>query len=509
MHQLEDEGRKRKETREHSSAEEVQMQSWRGKRKSEASSEGMMNGNSVNIRVRQVEYAKYGVVEGSMLVRGRGPSNTCMVVSKGWPSWAFGAMGVGLDLRYILLLSGEWEETLARMYPEVVVINCGASNEGCGVRMVELDKVDVCFSDVDPPGRLNIWELAGCSVITSRRCRRVPKGWNEEVSGVCHTDCGGVTDFRGHVHVYTRDLNNMHLPFQPVTISGKRDLSSILDSRARHGTPCQPPGEVRLGELAVREVPGGRGAYHGGGWLPWGERSLRVITPNEFSQTKWCKRKLSDEEWLQVLDVPVSVIKGLSQSEKTKVVADASVLPVKVLTGVCQRFVGRSSVNAVTVYESESQGEDEMTRVEVDHLDRPLVQEHMEEDRMAKATKSDDAAVPEYLWDDRLLAGLGMEKTEVVLQALTALRTLFVRWWKRKVTTSLFRWWLAIREEFNGRVEAHRLVAFDGAKGCYKWRVKGKKQYKVERNARRARDRGIASDAVDAVRRSANSSWWE
>jgi hypothetical protein len=102
-----------------------------------------------------------------------------------------------------------------------------------------------------------------------------------------------------------------------------------------------------------------------------------------------------------------------------------------------------------------------------------------------------------------------MVKTEIVLRALTLLRLLFVRRWKRNVTTSFLRWWRARRLEPNGIVEAHRLVVFVVALGCFKWRAKGKKQYKVERNARRAKDRSIASDAVDAIRRSSNSSWWE
>ena len=52
----------------------------------------------------------------------------------------------------------------------------------------------------------------------------------------------------------------------------------------------------------------------------------------------------------------------------------------------------------------------------------------VEIDRMAMATKSDDAEVPEYLWDDRLLAGLELTKTTEALRALGKLRELFLRW---------------------------------------------------------------------------------
>lgn len=144
---------------ERTNSKEVQGQSASGKRKVDALGERAAKGN-INIMiigVKQVGYAKYGVVEGSMTVGGCVPSKTCMVVTKSWPSWAFGAMGVGMHLHYILLLSGEWEDTLVRLYPEVMVINCRALDVGHGVRVMELDKVDYCFSDVDPPGRLNVW----------------------------------------------------------------------------------------------------------------------------------------------------------------------------------------------------------------------------------------------------------------------------------------------------------------------------------------------------------------
>lgn len=189
----------------------------------------------------------------------------------------------------------------------------------------------------------------------SRRCRRVMKGWSGDVEGVCHTSCGGVTDFKRYVHVYLRNSNKLHVPWQPTLKSEKRDLAAILDPQARQGVPIQPPGQVRLVELAVHEVLGSRGAYHGGGWLPWENRGVKVVTPNEFSQTMWCKRKLSYEERLQVLDVPVSVIKGLTSVEKSKLVAEPSVLPVKVLTGVCQSFLGSSPLNVATGLEPKTE----------------------------------------------------------------------------------------------------------------------------------------------------------
>ena len=139
----------------------------------------------------------------------------------------------------------------------------------------------------------------------------------------------------------------------------------------------------------------------------------------------------------------------------------------------------------------------------------PQEKEKCEKDRTAKATKSDDAAVPEYLWDDRLLEKLGVEKTVSRVAALNVFRVLFVRWWKRRVTTSFLKWWLPRRLDGQNGVVAVRLVVFDASSLSYRWTAKGRKQYKAMRNSRRALDRELAEDAWDAIRRSADSTWWE
>mmetsp|Transcript_6937 Transcript_6937/g.10102 ORF Transcript_6937/g.10102 Transcript_6937/m.10102 type:complete len:328 (-) Transcript_6937:276-1259(-) len=184
-------------------------------------------------------------------------------------------------------------------------------------------------------------------------------------------------------------------------------------------------------------------------------------------------------------------------------------MPVKTLTGLCQSVVeyqwpGEKELPSPERHMTASECEISESGPEVAER-----RQHQEEDRMAKATKSDDAAIQEYLWNDRLLDLLGMKMNDKVLQALSVLRVALARRWKRNVTTSFIRWWIPRREEFKGRVDAHRLVVFDPERGKFKWRAKGRKQYKVERNARRARDRSIAEDAADAIRRSSNSTWWE
>ncbi len=59
------------------------------------------------------------------------------------------------------------------------------------------------------------------------------------------------------------------------------------------------------------------------------------------------------------------------------------------------------------------------------------------ENRDRKAVKSDDAAVPEYLWEDHLLEGLKERewddiKLAKVRRVATWLRSKMLQWWKRK-----------------------------------------------------------------------------
>jgi hypothetical protein len=63
--------------------------------------------------------------------------------------------------------------------------------------------------------------------------------------------------------------------------------------------------------------------------------------------------------------------------------------------------------------------------------------------RTAKASKVDNARVPEYLWDDRVMEAAlasGMDQ-EQLLTALQVIRKGVLRFWKRSVAVSFYRWW--------------------------------------------------------------------
>jgi hypothetical protein len=67
------------------------------------------------------------------------------------------------------------------------------------------------------------------------------------------------------------------------------------------------------------------------------------------------------------------------------------------------------------------------------------------EHRQGKAVKSDNAQVPEYLWEAHLLEGCeGINlDDDVILKVPTVinwLRKQMLNWWKRKVTSSYVAW---------------------------------------------------------------------
>jgi hypothetical protein len=79
-----------------------------------------------------------------------------------------------------------------------------------------------------------------------------------------------------------------------------------------------------------------------------------------------------------------------------------------------------------------------------DDATRSLVGEVSRQHRERKATKSDDAEVPEYLWEDHFLSDgptpwVVTDRTKL-REAMWLLRRRMLLWWQRNVTITFFRW---------------------------------------------------------------------
>jgi hypothetical protein len=97
----------------------------------------------------------------------------------------------------------------------------------------------------------------------------------------------------------------------------------------------------------------------------------------------------------------------------------------------------------------------------------------------AKAFKTDNARVPEYMWDDRIMISpkacdVGRDE---LLAALQVIRRGVLRFWKRSVAVSFYEWW--------------------------------KRELKAARHAERAPSMRSLAVVSKALAHTADASWWD
>ena len=134
------------------------------------------------------------------------------------------------------------------------------------------------------------------------------------------------------------------------------------------------------------------------------------------------------------------------------------------------------------------------------------------DERERKAVKSDDAPIPKDLWTKHCLEDIMLNgetfpevEPEQLERVMEPLRERGIRWWKRRTTGSYWDW-LAERHSIV-RNRCHGCVVYDGT--GYVWGQEGRTAYKTwwaEIESRASVDNAAARDAL---KRAANSSWWE
>mgnify|MGYP000400063954 CR=1 FL=1 len=111
------------------------------------------------------------------------------------------------------------------------------------------------------------------------------------------------------------------------------------------------------------------------------------------------------------------------------------------------------------------------------------------ENRDRKAVKSDDATVPEYLWEEHLLEDLKERewddiKLVKVRRVATWLRSKMLRWWKRKATTSYIHWQkdkytLPDVEDKVEWISRNESCEFEWSNESFSWTKEGKGNYRA------------------------------
>jgi hypothetical protein len=131
--------------------------------------------------------------------------------------------------------------------------------------------------------------------------------------------------------------------------------------------------------------------------------------------------------------------------------------------------------------------------------------------REQKVCKADDAAVPEYLWEEHLLNGLEEQQwDESRLKKIRVLsnwlRSKMLRWWKRNVTVSYVKW-AAEKYELKDTTFPIDWVGWSGA--CYSWTgAEGRGHYRSWWKRRLLITHQDFVPACDAIQRAAKTSWW-
>jgi hypothetical protein len=423
----------------------------------------------------ETDYAKHGVTKGVMTIEAE-DKTFCGIICKGWPTWAFGATLRGWTVVTIITKDTTWKKLSRRLFPNAVVMD---GTQGTKASL-QFTKIDYWFSDIDPPRCLSLWESNTSYIVTARRVRHIPDSlWTMEPIVISHCALGGVTDGEWTCYIYSKASSP---PRNKIGCCASMDLGGILDTML-DGRPCAVPSVTVIDPPRVVEIR--PNMYHGQGILPWSARNAFVIAPCIFSPTNWVKRRISQGEMLRVLDIPAGLERDLSATEVASLIHDTSFIPLKIVCKILDSFPntrslagdkrvrlgGEEAIDKSCPHQQGSPQCQSIDEVSID-LTSNTLQDADRLSRNTKATKNDDAMVPEYLWDEAIVKDGDPRK----LIALTHLRTFALRWWKRH-TTEEFLKWLTLRSQ-DKMLNPTELI---------KDKLAG----------------------LDCVQRCSNSSWWE
>jgi hypothetical protein len=293
-----------------------------------------------------------------------------------------------------------------------------------------------------------IWGASACKVVVSMEgWRGLPPGeWTIRRKKIRYDALGGVTNGEFVVHVAHRG-----------EFSGFNWFDELRGAPAKlnHVLTCTGSG---------RKVPMTDGGKRG--WTPddrlvWGNRFEKIDTPTVYFKDSWLSRRLELKELKAVLDVPDSNECGTALQQRLKGMRMPGKLYVAVLDEVNRAFVARRGKRSRPLGSASlptlkppalASAATELSRkaaAEV-RVDRQA-DETKGTGKADKAVKSDDAAVPVFLWNEAVCRGLkGIEPSDDgVTQALNVLRDWLLGIWKRKVVRDLARYLRKEKDELN------------------------------------------------------------
>jgi hypothetical protein len=420
-------------------------------------------------------------VEGVVDIAESGERLRMGVVCDWFPGWGLTSAAFGATLRWVKAdpeakgIEVKEREGVKNLFPDVVRWDQAVGAEGSWKNEAD-DAEIVCFEGKGPSATHPVWGLRSLRMVVwhyGKGKLTPPAGWRLQVFTSEHQELGGATETTHVTKVATR-LENV--PVQPIAAVGiPADLAQVLD-RMTPGDKCPAPASLAEGFPRL-------GADC---------RQVMFKLPYVKSPTQWVERYLSPKELLLAWDLPATTIKDAPE-EVSSLLSTLRMVPFKI------RFhLGESAGNALRrreevvddkpakrprepsvasphpLSQKKARLESEASSVQdaKEAADPPPEAEGSQgeqptegselgarEARNQKATKSDDAKVPVYLWDDRVAAvwarqhpagpQLDAAARDRLDRANELMRAAMLRYWKRMVKASFWEW-------HNKEIEEHR-----------------------------------------------------
>ena len=421
-----------------------------------------------------------------------------------FPSWLFTCSPLLHEVLWLVLHeNSNWRTLIQQLKPMVPILfsipcDCDAN---------------IIFCDGALPGsNASIWSSASLHtlVCTALPRSRIRNPWTMWKFHIPHSHVGGVSDGSFYIYRFTKQSGALPLSYlkQP-----HRDVSSVICPTTSGGVEAQPSLQ------SPRKIPTlwrtNCGVLSHFGLFPLQARRQKFLVPSVFSSTKWVHRRLSLAEQLHVFDVPLTLLKTLSASNLRQLQLDLKI-PLKILVSVLD-----PCLQACSITPSIQAGGDcslspkpkllAQNQIQLDA--KPMATDIKSEDAdniisfhdTSKATKSDDAAVPTYIWDSRI----SMEPS--VRHALDKIRTLALRWWKRKLLRSFIHWLFSSEGPCYKvkRKQVKEWVIWKRNKSRFEWSSTGKFGYeKATRKIWKIATKDMEA-GQECIARAGNSSWWD
>ena len=479
----------------------------------------------------------------------------CWIFADKIPIWAMALPASSMKATALFLKSGEWCDVAASLVDEDCPIELAVKGRWA---KAPATKAQWALCDGRPsPACLAICEASGISRMLSLRPIRDTGGrrgrscWHTHHVTVTHSEVGGIST--RSTKIYYSWNSNACTPTGPfptakdIPLHVQRDASTVVGTTKHNKAICLPPKELRVVPLTVQihRTYQGQSVYHSGGWLPanFGPRTF-ITCPSRYQEqdNRWAIRYLADKELLEAFGVSHShaavLLDGQYDDWSALVPVESLIAGLKLFRGIPyidenylgiheggvskpkrrRRFVGFTDQKAPRPALGLAQSEAKDLSVEAPNAQDALKGAGMA-DRERKATKSDDAQVPVYLWTDQFVGGSQgkwkAEQASLLEQAMNSLRhLLFLPIWWRLLSRSFFGW---MRKKHGADINAvmdRHPGARDhfvnhGEDGGYKWTVKGRTKYCRWHKDHTTTLKVDIEAGRDAIGRATQATWWE